>query len=83
MAEYQQILSDLQERLATITEGCCEIGENTKLAEQLNLSSAQVMELVLDVEDHFDISVPVNILPEVKTVKDLAMQIEILTRGEE
>ena len=83
MAEYQQILSDLQERLATITEGRCEIEENTKLAEQLNLSSAQVMELVLDVEDCFDISVPVNILPEVKTVKDLAVQIEKLTRGEE
>jgi acyl carrier protein len=41
------------------------------------------MELMLDVEDHFDISVPVSVLPEVKTVKDLAMQIEILTRGEE
>jgi len=83
MTDYQNILSDLQGRLATITEGRCEIKENTKLADQLNLGSAQVMELMLDLEDHFDISVPVNILPEVKTVKDLAVQIEKLTRGEE
>ena len=83
MTDYQDILSDLQDRLATLTEGRFEIDENTELADHLSLGSAQVMELVLDIEDHFDISVPVNVLPEVKTVKDLAMQIEKLTRGEE
>ena len=46
----------------------------------LHLDSLQVMNLLLHVEDRFDISIPVNILPDVKTVKDLALQIEHLTR---
>jgi acyl carrier protein len=36
------------------------------------------MNLLLHIEDHFDISIPVSILAGVKTVKDLALQIEKL-----
>jgi acyl carrier protein len=38
------------------------------------------MNLLLEIEDKFDISIPVNILPDVKTVGDLALQIENLLR---
>ncbi|HHJ36466.1 MAG TPA: acyl carrier protein [Gammaproteobacteria bacterium] len=82
MTEYQRILSDLYEGLTSLTKGRFEIDENTELTGSLNLDSLQIMELVLDVEDHFDISIPVSVLPDVKTVKDLAIQIEKLTRGE-
>jgi acyl carrier protein len=83
MTEYQNILTDLYGRLAKHAEERDDIDESTELAGHLNLDSHQIMELVLEVEDHFDISIPVNVLPDVKTVKDFAMQIEILTRGEE
>lgn len=83
MIEYQRILDDIYEGLATLTKGRFDIDEDTQLSEQLNLDSLQVMELILDVEDHFDISIPVSVLKDVKTVKDLVMQIEKLTRGEE
>ena len=46
----------------------------------LALDSLQVMNLLLEIEDKFDISIPVNILPDVKTVRDLALQIENLVR---
>jgi acyl carrier protein len=34
----------------------------------------------MEIEDRFDISVPLNILPEVHTVRDLALQLEKLTQ---
>ncbi len=83
MIEYKRILSDICDRLVSLTKGHFEINENTQLVEQLNLDSLKIMELILDVEDHFDISIPVNILREVKTVKDLVKQIEKLSCGEE
>lgn len=46
--------------------------ENTELVGEAGLSSLQVMELIERIEDHFDISIPLNVLPDVKTVKDLA-----------
>lgn len=82
MAEYQRILDNLYEGLAPFTKGVVDIDENTELVGDLNLDSLQIMELLLSVEDRFDISVPVSILPDVKTIKDLAMQIEKITQSQ-
>ena len=56
------------------------IGEDTMLAADLDLDSAQLMDMVLEIEEEFDISVPLNILPDVQTVRDLARQLEPLIR---
>jgi acyl carrier protein len=80
MLEYPQILAELNTELAAFAPGRVEIGEDTDLLGDLNLDSLQVMNLLLHIEDRFDISIPVSILPDVKTVKDLALQIEKLAR---
>jgi acyl carrier protein len=80
MVEYPQILAELGTELALFTRGSVGITEDTDLLGDLHLDSLQVMNLLLHIEDRFDISIPVSILPDVKTVKDLAMQIENLTR---
>ncbi len=54
----------------------------TRFTEDLNFDSLVVMEFIAVVEDDFDISVPLNILPDIATVKDLAIAIErILQEG--
>lgn len=78
--EYPQILAEICGELVSFTQGRVEIDEDTELLGDLNLNSLQVMNLLLHVEDQFDISIPVSILPDVKTVKDLALRIEILAR---
>ena len=76
MLDYPQILAALQTELTSLTQGRIEIRESTDLLGDLNLDSLQIMNLLLEIEDRFDISIPVSILPDVKTVKDLALQIE-------
>ncbi len=39
----------------------------------------KVMQLLLETEERFDISIPLNIIPNVRTVGDFARQIEQLT----
>jgi len=80
MFEYSQILAEICGELAKVTQGRFEVTEDTEMLGDLNLDSLQVMNLLLHVEDRFDISIPVNILPDVKTVKDLALRIENLMR---
>jgi len=82
MTEYQRILSDLYKGLTPLTKGRLEVDENTELVGDLDLDSLQIMELLLFVEDSFDISIPVSILPDVKTVGELALQVEKIMRGE-
>jgi acyl carrier protein len=80
MLRYPQILAELGAALASFKQESVKITEDTDLRGDLELDSLQVMNLLLHVEDRFDISIPVSILPDVKTVKDLALQIESLTR---
>jgi acyl carrier protein len=81
MLEYPQILAELKTGLTALTQARLEIREDTDLLGDLNLDSLQVMNLLLEIEDRFDISIPVSILPDVRTVKDLALRIETLARG--
>lgn len=78
MLDYPNILSALCDELSACTQGRIEIGEKTDLLADLSLDSLQVMNLLLHIEDRFDISIPVSILAGVKTVKDLALEIEKL-----
>jgi acyl carrier protein len=79
MPSYDAIVSELRQMLRPLAKKSNEIRENTELVADLGLDSVQVMDLLMRVEDQFDVSIPLNILPEVRTVKDLAVQIQTLT----
>ena len=59
-----------------------QITAETDMIADLGLDSLKVMKIVETVEDSFDISIPLNILPEVRTVGDFAVQIQKII-GEE
>ncbi|MBX9705281.1 MAG: acyl carrier protein [Gammaproteobacteria bacterium] len=82
MMEYDRILADLYKGLEPLNKSGVNLTENTELLGDLDLDSLKTMELLLYVEDSFDISIPVSILPDVKTVGDLAKQIEKIVSGE-
>ena len=57
-----------------------QLSSATRFSEDLNFDSLVVMEFVAAVEDAFDISVPLNILPEIATVGDLAQAVDRILR---
>ena len=54
------------------------LSEDSELVSELGLTSLQVMMLIEQIEDDFDITVPLNILPDIRTIRDLAVQLEKL-----
>ncbi|BBL34978.1 acyl carrier protein [Nitrosomonas stercoris] len=48
------------------------ISSETNLITHLAIDSIKLLNLVMEIEDHFDISVPLNTLVDVLTVQDLA-----------
>jgi acyl carrier protein len=54
------------------------VREDTDLVSDLEFDSLKVMSLVERVEDRFDISIPLNILPDVRTVRDFTVQLQKL-----
>lgn len=54
------------------------ISPDTDLVQDVGLPSLKVMELIVEVEDTYDISYPLNQLQDVRTVKDLASSVRQL-----
>lgn len=61
------ILSCLQD----LVENGVEIKSDSDLVNDLGLESIKVMDLLMMLEDRFDISIPINILLDVKTPAQL------------
>ena len=80
MKNYSEILSELCAILSPYVKKEITLDEGTELLADIGLDSLQVMQVLLEVEDCFDISIPLNIIPDVRTVKDFALQLERLTR---
>jgi acyl carrier protein len=79
MGDYQDILSQLFEIIKPSVKDGRQLEEDTDLVADLGLDSLKVMTLVEEVEDQFDISIPLNILAKVRTIKDFALQLQQLT----
>ena len=80
MTAEPDILSQLIETLKPFTKEGQRLGEDTELVSELGLDSLQVMQVLLKIEDQFDISIPLNNIPNILTVKELAQEIEKLLR---
>ena len=78
MGDYQDILNQLFELIKPSVKDGRKLEEDTDLVADLGLDSLRVMTLVEEVEDRFDISIPLNILANVRTVKDFALQLQQL-----
>ena len=48
------------------------LGPKTDISTDLNIDSVTVMDFVMEVEDHFDIDIPLNVLSETRSIEDLA-----------
>ncbi len=71
----EKIMEKLTEILKPFVPEGQVLREDTDLVTDLGLDSLKVMKILESVEDAFDISIPLNVLPEVRTVKDFALQI--------
>ena len=78
MTEYQEYLDFLYSALESKNKKNLVLSEETSLVADIGLSSLEVMEFIEKIEDHFDISIPLNILPDVNTIGDLAKKVREL-----
>lgn len=75
---YQQILETLTGQIRTLAEADVTIEEDTDLLSHAGLDSVNVMDLVMQIEDEFDVVVPVNALADIRTPGQLAALIQTL-----
>ncbi|HEX6118217.1 MAG TPA: acyl carrier protein [Dongiaceae bacterium] len=66
------IFAEIAHLLERFRAGDGTITSETVIAEDLTMDSLQVMDLMMELEDRFDVSIPLNLVPEIATVGQLA-----------
>jgi acyl carrier protein len=78
MPDYNEYITRIYKILQPLLKPGQKLGEHSELVAELGLTSLQVMMMIEQIEDDFDITVPLNILPDIRTIRDLALQLEKL-----
>jgi len=76
MPDYEKLVEQLIAMIKAYTPDGLKIAEDTSLTSDLEFDSLKIMNLIEEIEDHYDISIPLNVLSEIRTVKDFALQLQ-------
>jgi acyl carrier protein len=79
--EYANIHARLHAHIARLAGPNVRVEDDMDLVTQLGLDSIKVLDLVMEIEDEFDISIPMNVLADVRNLRDLAQAIHRLVSG--
>ena len=83
MSPSDRFEHDIIELIKTLSRRPVEPRLDSELLADLGFDSLQVLELVGELEDHFNIAIPLNELTHVRTVAQVIDQVRRLTLGGE
>ncbi len=67
-----ETLNTIYELITPFNKKGIELAPETTFATNLELDSLTVMDLVAEIEDEFDIVIPLNLLPDLETIAHVA-----------
>jgi len=73
--------STIREALGVIRPDAMGIRGDADLAQEADLDSAEVMDLVMEIEDRLDLSIPVETMAQARTIDELCAGIVQLKHG--
>lgn len=71
----------VRDALGAVRPGAANLDESADLASEADLDSVEVMDLVMEIEDRLDLSIPVETLSQARTIKELCAGIVALGGG--
>jgi len=72
---FDEVVAEIATALVPFKKSDIEITAATDIARDLNMDSLAVMDLLMELEDKFDVSIPLNMVPEIATVGQLAQTV--------
>ena len=76
VSEGDHILSGVTEVLQRYNTTGQTITPSTDLAADLNIDSVAAMDLIMELEDRFDLDIPINLVSDMTTVADLVTLVD-------
>ena len=82
MTKREDYAARLKELVNQLAEEGTHVAVDSDLVDDVGLSSIEIMELIEQLEDAYDISFPLNDLAEIRTINDMAKELERLVGKE-
>jgi len=76
MTEIADIIPVLVDLLKPFNTDNKALTEATDIPAELNIDSVGVLDFIMEVEDHFDIEIPMNAVANIRTVGELAAYVQ-------
>jgi acyl carrier protein len=76
MTTRDEIYATLCRLLQPFNSNGVELSPATEISADLSIDSVSVMDFVMEVEDHYEIDIPLNVLSETRTMNDLVNVVE-------
>ena len=76
--DQKALLAQLIELIEPFNKKGIAVGPETRFADDLELDSLTVMDLVANIEDEWDINMPLNMLPDLENVGQVADAVQKL-----
>ena len=76
MTTREEIYATLCRLLQPFNTNDVELSPGTEISADLSIDSVAVMDFVMEVEDHFEIDIPLNVLSETRTMDELVNVVE-------
>ena len=70
-ATVSAIETAIREALRSLRPGSAGLDGDVDLAQEAGLDSAEVMDLVMEIEDRLDVSIPVETIAEARSINEL------------
>ena len=70
-AETDRVFQEIRTLLDTHNQNQVEITPDTDLSADLNIDSVAAMDLIMNIEDKFEIDIPLNLVSDLHSVRDL------------
>lgn len=67
-----EVLQEIRRQLTPYLVSETPVSGNTVICDGVTIDSLTVMDMVMELEDRFDVSIPMNLVAEIRTVDDLA-----------
>ncbi len=79
--DVKSIVNELCLMLQRYNKDKIALNGETSLGTELNIDSVEVMDLIMEIEDKFDIDIPINLISDVERVEDLANLVHERMKG--
>jgi acyl carrier protein len=79
--EERNVEAEILEVLAKRVPAGIQVSAQTQIVRGLGLDSVAILDFIMDLEDRFDVSIPLDRVAEVQTIADLSRAIEALKRA--